>query len=1080
MGWGPVSLIVPAKTGSASPSAPSTSVIASGGPRPALRQPESASGPAPDPLSTLDVPLGARGRLDPSTFVMLGDDLAAGMGELSLSEDSQRRSFPAVLARHMGVPFKQPLFEPPGVSGPIGLPPISVRPPRLFQTTVLREFPPVGVPDNLSVPGFSVADAVQLRPAPPLVQDDIRQTSANLILGLPALMTDRKPPTQLEAALQQRPSFVIVALGLSDVLRHVFGPGIDGTSSANEISRNFEQIFAKLVGQAIEVVAATIPDPLDTAWFSTIEGARRLLRVNSAFLSRTYDLTPDDRITPLGLFEIAGQIQKRTFNKLRPEHFLKAETARGICELASTFNENLQGRASRHGVGVFDLAALYRKVHREGVSVGGTRIAGDYLGGFYTLNGLYPGWTGHALIARELLAFLNDRFGATFPPIDLAEVLAADPVAHYARTDDAEWSWESLAARSAHAAAPCKPTAAAQPPMPSRRSPVARSTDVAVPAQPLQLPPDLVQVLPLNESLSYHGDGMRVVNCLEAPDAEYGLCGNALFGGLALFGSHLKGSISIRFTPPSNNVSQFTVNFVDGGLAGEDSVLATPQLFRFPILQARVSEWPGTPACSGSVNLATGEVTNIECACVYSNSGLAAIAAMNPGFPKQPIRFPGTYGTAWAAFKQRPDGMLDFNFQGSTFIPLGQIIPPSQPFRFPLPFGGTSGKFASVPAHGTALHPHLHLSTEPAVARRPAKEVPIPTNTTQENVVCTKQSSFGDVFTLHATELGVAHGRSHVQGRIQVQYGERFGDAVAVHVALLPPAGLFENPSLEPLQSVFPARLSRGLLGHNEFLQFPLRTYYLDNVYLLEDPLDLALGAVDVRSGDVIGDIVHRGFIGQDTFFALVRVEPRTPQASFQFRGPALFHLGPSEQLVYHFSGQLTIPYPAGFLFPATDLATGVVVGPESRLDPFMEIVAVHADKYPRAPKSGRAQDVMSSIGARFSYEYDISQDVKYPARFRYRNDTKDAEFVLREGGLTAVTFHRSTTSYSSPDTVTFSGFGTWAFGNERSLQLATMQVSTAPGSPYVSIQVGGNLVSNVNTKLPTTSEPLSQALKVS
>src|SRR3954447_2301773 len=54
------------------------------------------------------------GRLDTSSFVVLGEGLVAGMGEFSLSRDTQVYSFPAQMARQMGVAFPQRLIEPPG------------------------------------------------------------------------------------------------------------------------------------------------------------------------------------------------------------------------------------------------------------------------------------------------------------------------------------------------------------------------------------------------------------------------------------------------------------------------------------------------------------------------------------------------------------------------------------------------------------------------------------------------------------------------------------------------------------------------------------------------------------------------------------------------------------------------------------------------------------------------------------------------------------------------------------------------------------------------------------------------------
>ena len=55
-----------------------------------------------------------------------------------------------------------------------------------------------------------------------------------------------------------------------------------------------------------------------------------------------------------------------------------------------------------------------------------------------------------------------------------------------------------------------------------------------------------------------------------------------------------------------NDITRFEVTF-EGGLTGNDSTLAAPNLYRFPFQQNSVGNFPGQP-CSGTLNLATGEV----------------------------------------------------------------------------------------------------------------------------------------------------------------------------------------------------------------------------------------------------------------------------------------------------------------------------------------------------------------------------------------------------------------------------------------------------------------------------------------
>ena len=99
----------------------------------------------------------------------------------------------------------------------------------------------------------------------------------------------------------------------------------------------------------------------------------------------------------------------------------------------------------------------------------------------------------------------------------------------------------------------------------------------------------------------------------------------------------------------------------------------------------------------------------------FQNSGLLAIGNANPNLAPPVVGFPGARGFAWAKFIQRPDGLLDFYFHGSTFLPFGNDIN-GELVRFPLPYCNPLAQCVSVLARGTSLHPHLQLDTR-AIAR---------------------------------------------------------------------------------------------------------------------------------------------------------------------------------------------------------------------------------------------------------------------------------------------------------------------------------------------------------------------------
>ena len=1048
------------------------------------------------------------GSLDTTTFVALGEGLAAGTADFGTSAELQADAFPAQMARQMQTGFAQALLQPPGIGNLPGFPPLPVVVPGLMQTTLL-EPAEVATADlgNLAVPGMRLAGAVRLRAAPPLVhRHDAVQTVANLVLGMPALSDGARGrlPTPLEAALARRPTLALIELGYLEAIEATVTGDPRRLPGAEELRRDLGRMLADLRRGGAAVLVMNVPDPLDAACAPDLEAAAAVVKMSAAKLAATYGLEPGDRITVRGLVEIGCQLLARAIGPLPAGAVVRGRAAARIAERIAELNAAVAGLAGEHGAVLCDLHGLWREVRTRGLEAGPRRLTAGFLGGFYSLNGYYPGKTGHAAIANLALRCLNQAFGAGFPEIDLAAVAATDPVTQYLPAAGPDLGEAPATAPAAAAAAPAPATAPT--PATAPRTAVPPPDTAASRAQgerggwppppptprPIRLPPGLEAVLELNPDRSYFGDALRAVDCQDPGDWLYGGCPGVKFGGLALVDSHLHGKVRIRFAPPVGNLSRFELSVGDG-LTGDDGMLAAPWFFRLPAQQNQVKDYPGFPSV-GCVDLGTGEVVTavtdplnpniLDFNFNFFNTALLALVRVNPSFPQDPIRFPGAYGSAWAAFSQRPDGQLDFEFFGSTFAPLGGQLG-GQQVRFPLPFAGGTLDFASIPARGCALHPHIYLSTHADPRRAPgarqAAPPDIPTNTVREFDCFSRNTSFGDQFTLQSPVLGgTATGRAQLLGRMLVQFGERAGNSVPIYVSAMVPGGYLAPMPRSPIESNspgclasacegFPSRLSPGPIGFNEFLRFPRISYYLDDVFLLSDPFDLSVAAVDVGTGAVLGQQLHRGFIGQNVFFALLRVEPRTPKASFQFRGPAVFQRTPSGQTVYRFDGQVHIPYPPGFLFPYPNLATGFPAGPGSALDPYFWVQAMDGGGGPEAPyvKQGGERDVLASAGDRFSYRYAIPAEPRRQAAvFEYHNHSQEGSFRLRS--LAWVRFGNARTSpprQGRYDIVTFAGFGIWTKAGVDSPVPVAVQISTAGDAPYVGIQVGGGAISNVDTK---------------
>lgn len=1064
--------------------------------------------------------------LDSKTFVVLGEGLAAGVGHFSLTEDVQEHSFPALVAGKLGTTFDQPVLEAPGV-GNVGFQQLPALVPNLLQTSVLKDFPRDSADlGNLSVPGFSVACALERRPKAPMVwTDDPQQTLTNMILGVPSLTeAGAKPPTQVEYAQARNPTLVLVALGYQEVLEPLVPGHIHGGRRADVTSfgKNYRKLVGTFTGDGTTVVVATIPNPLDTAYFSSLETAAHILRTEVPFLKAQYDLSDGDLISLDALVEIGYEFLARQVSGELPEgSVISTDQAAEIGKAVDGFNAEIRSAAEGKAL-VFDLHGYLAELAQNGVVVEGRELTADYLGGFYLLNGVFPGRTGHALIANQLIALLAEEFHQRIGEVDVAEVMQGDGNTQAKVAEGGTFTDEYLEPRTAENMPPLPPGDPSAlnffPPFDPKKfnifpiqttfpdSPFdfggVKAINKCVPkvgipaggfsdpkiAKPLELPPGLEQTLDLVKDGSYFGDALRAC---DAPDEKpfinglptFGASGNTLFGGLAMTDSHLTGKIRIRFTEPDENgITHFEITHPDG-LTGDDGVLAAPKFFKLPAQQNRVIDVPGLIS-SGDLDLATGYVTNFRYNVVFINTQIYTLFNVNPGLPPGPLPqiFPGppNSGSTWARFDQREDGKLDITMAANLWLPLGKEGSDGKPIRFPLPFGNPDLQCASIVAPGTTLHPHIHLTTKEPPGHDLGDAAPeIPVNTVKEFTTFVHNNNFGDVFGLHIPELGgEGVGRSHLMGRLRFQFGPRCGDSVPFQVSFLPPGGLM-SPDPVPLPYL-PPGTSRGMIGFNEQLKYPSGVVY--NQTLLSssmDPNNLPLGMVDLNTGWVRGEFLNRSFVVQQLFVNLTAIEPCTPGDSFNYQGPARFEVGPGGELMFSSNGEVFIPYPKGFRFPSPskDGTPPYTVVRESRLDPFLRLQAMLGGA-PNANvlqsgtgKTPKAIANTSSIGEEFTYAFKIPSDPAAAdnAFFEYTNKKDDGTFKLtRLSWVSATNSRASKAADGEADTITFGGFGTWSKDDD--LHQVSVHISTAEDQPYVGIQVDGGTTSNVNTK-PTELE---------
>jgi hypothetical protein len=591
-------------------------------------------------------------------------------------------------------------------------------------------------------------------------------------------------------------------------------------------------------------------------------------------------------------------------------------------------------------------------------------------------------------------------------------------------------------------------------------------------AERLRLPPGLQQTLPLAKSGSYFADAINVQDCPKDEDNPNGLCNNVLFGGLAMFVSHLSGTLQINFQPAVGNLAKFEIRH-PSGLRGDDALQRAPQLYQFPVNGLMLTDT--AEPIRGELDLETGEVSNLQYRMVVNGNLYREYRRLNPQLSSSVISFPGSYGSTILTrerhstlirFTQRADGLLDFTFFASNFIPLGnnQGGRGDDKIRIPLPFCTQGEGCLAIQAPGTSLHPQLRISTKGPDGEACGTECPeFPSNAIRVFTATGYYTSTGDEFHLAIPELGGdTEGRSHLQGRLVIQFGDRYGDSMPVAVRAVLAEGLMAEPPPAPIPG-----FGLNMLGFNEKLRFPNYTYQPKDVAFSGDPFDLAVGVLNLKTGKFIGDLMFRGFPAQDLLFAVQAVNAgRIPPDSFRYQGPASFERGPNRSLIFRYDAGVFLNFETlNFPDPTYNPNLGWPVGPGAELNPFLKIQATASAAPAPVVKSGSLAET-SSFGDPIRIEYAIPCNVDNPSfSFLYTNSVNDARGgTFRMHTLASTT---CTNSRGNPDVqdnanvVTFTGFGSWS--KDSGLHLATVQVSTNPN--YWAVQIDGGLLSNANSK---------------
>jgi hypothetical protein len=403
------------------------------------------------------VPTPAFAQCDFSRFVVIGDSEGAGVESNCLAKHGQTDSFGAIIARQAGVDFQQPIVEEPGLGGCLVLKSLAPS----FGVT-----PSTGVPsnlalprpyNNLSVPGCSIIDMLVATTGSQTISAGSCRSLIDLVLRNQALHLG----SMVDQAVALHPTFVILENVGNDYLGAVLsGTAIDGVTitPVAAFTAAYQATLAKLKAATPNGVVFGIADITNIPFATTIppvltSGGKVVL--NPATGQPIPLLGPrcpagipvcpipsDTLVTlPAANFLATGYgvpcavaPALPNCNKPLPDSANPATGTPGVLLYADEvallkqrsidYNNAVKAATAAAGYKFFDLNALLSKARTEGFEIGGMTVTSAFLtGGAFSYDGFHLTSIGYAVLADELIKFIDASFGCQIEEPNLATFL---------------------------------------------------------------------------------------------------------------------------------------------------------------------------------------------------------------------------------------------------------------------------------------------------------------------------------------------------------------------------------------------------------------------------------------------------------------------------------------------------------------------------------------------------------------------------------------------------------------------------------------------------------------------------------
>lgn len=378
--------------------------------------------------------------------VAIGDSWGMGVSNASILVGHQQNSFPALVAKQVGITdFQQPLVSEPGI-GPeyalFSLVPSPVIGPKASSSGSPTNLTLPRAYDNMAIAGANTCDVVNKRAG------TSASDATNLVLR-------GSGATQLEMALSLRPTFVLVHIGGNDVLGAVLsGVAIDGVTLTPPatVQACYHQIMASIAAVGAKAAVATFPNRVAEAPYAnavkpyvTLSNGTKLYLSGQKGDGSTIQLTDRDYLgLAAGAYIQAGYGLPAGIGNGQPlpnSVVIDRDEVAAIEARADAIHAIIRSEANAAGAAIVEEGAFFHSLYASPMKIGGMSLGTGFLtGGVYGYDGFHPTDIGYGLIANLFIAAINDKFNADIPGVDMFPLLFGPSASPRALLSDSEAS----------------------------------------------------------------------------------------------------------------------------------------------------------------------------------------------------------------------------------------------------------------------------------------------------------------------------------------------------------------------------------------------------------------------------------------------------------------------------------------------------------------------------------------------------------------------------------------------------------------------------------------------------------------